>query len=197
MELTASMENSDKSLIDAHCQGDPAAFGELVHRYGDSVLGYLIRMSGNREQAEDLFQETFKRVHEKAHTFRGPQFKGWLFRIATNVALDGIRRGKRSKAISLNQQLDCDNPNSEQLGAVALADDSYNPSEQALKAEQTEQVRRAIELLPARQRATLVLAYYQQLSYTDVAEVLGCSVGTVKTQMFRALRTLANKLPEI
>jgi RNA polymerase sigma-70 factor (ECF subfamily) len=197
MELTASMENSDKSLIDAHCQGDPAAFGELVHRYGDSVLGYLIRMSGNREQAEDLFQETFKRVHEKAHTFRGPQFKGWLFRIATNVALDGIRRGKRSKAISLNQQLDCDNPNSEQLGAVALADNSYNPSEQALKAEQTEQVRRAIELLPARQRATLVLAYYQQLSYTDVAEVLGCSVGTVKTQMFRALRTLANKLPEI
>ncbi|MHC4207266.1 MAG: RNA polymerase sigma factor [Planctomycetota bacterium] len=191
------MENSDKSLIDAHCQGDPAAFGELVHRYGDSVLGYLIRMSGNREQAEDLFQETFKRVHEKAHTFRGPQFKGWLFRIATNVALDGIRRGKRSKAISLNQQLDCDNPNSEQLGAVALADNSYNPSEQALKAEQTEQVRRAIELLPARQRATLVLAYYQQLSYTDVAEVLGCSVGTVKTQMFRALRTLANKLPEI
>jgi RNA polymerase sigma factor (sigma-70 family) len=66
-----------------------------------------------------------------------------------------------------------------------------------LKTEQAEQVRRAIELLPARQRATLVLAYYQQLSYPDVAEVLGCSVGTVKTQMFRALKTLAHKLPEI
>ena len=136
-------------------------------------------------------------MHEKAHTFRGPQFKGWLFKIATRVALDGMRQGKRIKAVSLNQQLDCDNPNSEQLGAVALADNSCNPSEQALKAEQTEQVRRAIELLPARQRATLVLAYYQQLSYPDVAEVLGCSVGTVKTQMFRALRTLAQKLPEI
>jgi len=191
------MENTDKSLIDAHRRGDPAAFGELVRRYGDSVLGYLIRMSGNREKAEDLFQETFKRVHEKAHTFRGPQFKGWLFKIATHVALDGLRRGKRTKTVSLNQQLDCDNPNSEQLGAVALADNSYNPSEQALKAEQTEQVRRAIELLPERQRATLVLAYYQQLSYPDVAEVLGCSVGTVKTQMFRALKTLAQKLPEI
>jgi len=136
-------------------------------------------------------------VHEKAHTFRGPQFKGWLFKIATRAALDGFRRGKRSKAVSLNQQLDCDNPNSEQLGAVALVDNSCNPSEQASKAEQTEQVRQAIELLPERQRATLVLAYYQQLSYTDVAEVLGCSVGTVKTQMFRALKTLANKLPEI
>ena len=191
------MENTDKSLIDAHCQGDPAAFGELVRRYGDRVLGYLIRMSGNREQAEDLFQETFKRVHEKAHTFRGPQFKGWLFRIATNVALDGIRRSKHTKAISLNQQLDYDNPNSEQLSAVVTADNSNNPSEQASKAEQTEQVRQAIRSLPSRQRATLVLAYYQQLSYTDVAEVMGCSIGTVKTQMFRALRTLADKLPEI
>jgi RNA polymerase sigma-70 factor (ECF subfamily) len=197
MELTASMEKTDKSLIDAHCQGDAAAFGELVRRYGDNVLGYLIRMSGNREQAEDFFQETFKRVHEKAHTFRGPQFKGWLFKIATNVVLDGIRRNKHTKAISLNQQLDCDNPNSEQLDAVALADNSCNPSEQALKAEQAEQVRQAIRSLPSKQRATLVLAYYQQLSYPDVAEVLGCSVGTVKTQMFRALRTLANKLPEI
>ena len=111
------MVKTDKSLIDAHLKGDATAFSELVRRYGDSVLGYLTRMSGNREQAEDLFQETFKRVHEKAHTFRGPQFKGWLFRIATNVALDGIRRGKRTKAISLNQQLDCDNPNSEQLSA--------------------------------------------------------------------------------
>jgi len=197
MESIASMENTDKSLIDAHRRGDPAAFGQLVRRYGDSVLGYLVRMSGNREKAEDFFQETFKRVHEKAHTFRGPQFKGWLFRIATNVALDGIRRGKRVKTLSLNHQFDCDNSNSDQLGAVALVDNSYNPSEQALKAEQAEQVRRAIQLLPERQRATLVLAYYQQLSYPDVAEVLGCSVGTVKTQMFRALKTLANKLPEI
>jgi RNA polymerase sigma-70 factor (ECF subfamily) len=197
MELTASMEKTDKSLLDAHRQGDPAAFGELVRRYGDSVLGYLIRMSRNREQAEDLFQETFKRVHEKAHTFHGPQFKSWLFKIATRVALDGIRRSKRIKTVSLNQQLDCDNPNSEQSAAVALADNSYNPSEEALKAELREQVRQAIELLPARQRATLILAYYQQLSYPDVAEVLGCSVGTVKTQMFRALKTLADKLPEI
>lgn len=136
-------------------------------------------------------------MHEKAHTFHGPQFKGWLFKIATRVALDGIRHGKRIKAVSLNQKLDCDNPNSEQLGAVALADNSYNPSEEASKAEMREQVRQAIELLPARQRATLILAYYQQLSYPEVAEVLGCSVGTVKTQMFRALKTLAHKLPEI
>jgi len=191
------MENTDKSLIDAHRQGDPTAFGELVRRYGNSVLGYLMRMTGSREQAEDLFQETFKRVHEKAHTFRGPQFKGWLFKIATRVAVDSIRRRKRVRVLSLNRELDCTDRNGEQLGAVAVADNSCNPSQQAMRAEQTEQVRQAIELLPAKQRATLVLAYYQQLSYREVATVLGCSIGTVKTQMYRALRTLAERLPDI
>jgi len=191
------MENTDKSLIDAHRQGDPTAFGELVRRYGNSVLGYLMRMTGSREQAEDLFQETFKRVHEKAHTFRGPQFKGWLFKIATRVAVDSMRKRKKMRVVSLNRELDCTDRNDEQLGAVAVADNSCNPSHQAMMAEQTEQVRQAIELLPAKQRATLVLAYYQQLSYREVATVLGCSIGTVKTQMYRALRTLAERLPDI
>ncbi len=191
------MENTDKSLIDAHRQGDPTAFSELVRRYGDSILGYLMRMSGNHHQAEDLFQETFKRVHEKAHTFRGGKFKSWLFTIATHVAIDGLRRRRRMQVVSLNQKLDCTDQDSEELSAVALADDSYEPSREAAKAEQAELVRDAIESLPARQRATLVLAYYQQLSYPKVAEVLGCSLGTVKTQMYRALRTLAQKLPDV
>ncbi len=191
------MVNTDKSLIDAHLKGDTTAFGELVRRYGDSVLGYLTRMTGSREQAEDVFQETFKRVHEKADTFRGGRFKSWLFTIATNVAIDGFRGRKRLQVISLNQKLDCDEEESQELGAVAVADDSYEPSQKAIMAEQKEQVRQALELLPARQRATLVLAYYQQLSYPEVAQVLGCSVGTVKTQMYRALKTLAQRLPDI
>lgn len=191
------MENTDKSLLEAHCRGDSTAFSELVRRYGDSILGYLRRMSGNHHQAEDLFQETFKRVHEKAHTFRGSQFKSWLFTIATNVAIDGLRRHRRMRIVSLNQRLDCTDQDSEEMGAVALADDSCEPSQEAARAEQTELVRNAIDSLPARQRATLVLAYYQQLSYPEVAKVMGCSLGTVKTQMYRALRTLAQKLPDV
>ena len=101
------------------------------------------------------------------------------------------------QVVSLNQRLDCTDQDSEELSAVALADDSYEPSQEAAKAEQAELVRDAIESLPARQRATLVLAYYQQLSYPEVAKVLDCSLGTVKTQMFRALRTLAQKLPDV
>ncbi len=191
------MVKTDKSLIDAHLQGDTTAFGEIVHRYGDSLLGYLIRMTGSIEQAEDLFQETFKRVHEKADTFRGTRLKSWLFAIATNVAIDGFRRGKRLQVVSLNQKLDCDDENCQEFSTVAVADNSYGPSQKAIMTERKEQVRQALELLPARQRATLVLAYFQQLTYPEVAQVLGCSTGTVKTQMYRVLKTLAQRLPDI
>jgi len=191
------MEKTDKSLIDAHLQGDREAFGELVCRYGDSLLGYLTKMCRNREQAKDLFQETFKRVHEKAHTLRSSQFKSWLYTIATRVAMDGLRKDNRVRMVSLDQPPGCDGDNCPELGAVAVAADCDDPSQEASKAEQKELVRRAVESLPDRQRVTLVLAYYQGLSYREVATALDCSIGTVKTQMFRALRTLAQRLPDI
>ncbi len=191
------MEKTDKNLIDAHLQGDREAFGEIVRRYGDSLLGYLTKICRNREQAKDLFQETFKRVHEKAHTLRGSQFKSWLYTIATRVALDGLRKGNRVRMVSLDQSPGCEGDNCPKLGAAVVAAECDDPSQEAVKAEQKELVRRAVESLPDRQRVTLVLAYYQGLSYREVAGVLNCSIGTVKTQMFRALRTLAQRLPDI
>ena len=187
---------NDESLIAAHLQGDPTAFRELVRQYGDSVLGYLFRMTGNRDQAEDLFQETFKRVHEKAHTYRGGSLKSWLFTIATRVTIDLVRRRRRLTLVSLNQDGDCDGENSGRQASALAAGDAVDPADEMVKEEQKEQVRRAVESLPVGQRATLVLAYYQQLSYREVAAVLGCSVGSVKTQMSRALATLAKRLPD-
>jgi len=190
------MGRTDDSLVAAHLHGDATAFRELVQRYGDGVLGYLFRMTGNRDQAEDLFQETFKKVHEKAHTFRGQRFKSWLFTIATRVAIDSARRRKRRPVLTVVSGADCDEDHPSSLDTLAACEDAADPAEEMVKAEQKEHVRRAIESLPARQRATLVLAYYQQLSYREVADVMGCSIGTVKTQMSRALATLARKLPD-
>ena len=187
------MEGLDESLVAAHLRGDPAAFGELVRRYGDGVLGYLCHMTGNRDQAEDLFQETFKRVHEKAHTYRGGGFKSWLFTIATRAAIDTARRRKRITTLSLNQ--DADGDDDPPLETVA-ARDAADPAEELIREEQKEQVRGAIASLPVGQRSALVLAYYQQLSYQEVAQTLGCSVGSVKTQMSRALAKLAQRLPD-
>ena len=191
------MERTGQSLIEAHCQGCPTAFGELVRRYGGGVFGHLIQLCGHREQAEDFFQETFKRVHQKAHTFRGPRLKPWLLSIATRVAMNGLRKNRRLKVVSLDQEKAHANADCEESGTVAVLDNSSTPLDEVVNAEQKQQVRQAIDFLPVKQRATLVLAYYQQLSYPEVAEVMGCSVGTVKTQMYRAFRTLAQKLPEL
>jgi RNA polymerase sigma-70 factor (ECF subfamily) len=191
------MEDTDRSLVEAHLGGDRTAFAELVRRHGDHLLGYLTRVCGDREQAEDLFQETFRRVHEKARTLRGNQFKGWLYTIATRIALDGFRKRARHRAIPLDQSPDCEGENCQACSIVTVAESCPDPSDAAVREEQKEQVQRALDALPAKQRATLVLAYYQQLSYREVAEAMGCSMGAVRQYMFRGLRALARTLPDV
>lgn len=197
MGQVAAIDTTDTSLIAAHCGGDSTAFAEIVRRYGGELFGYLVRISGGRDNAEDIFQETFKRVHEKGHTFRGGSFKSWLFTIATRLAIDAGRKNRRLKFISLNGWLGSDDEGGPELSDVAAIDRSAGPCETVERDEHIAQVRQAINTLPVKQRATLVLAYYQQLSYSEVAAVQGCSVGTVKTQMFRAMKTLARRLPDI
>ncbi len=186
------MQPTDRDLIDRYVQGDRTAFDGLIRAYGPPVLGYLRRVCHTPEDADDCFQETFRRVHEKAHTVKGNTFKPWLFRVATNVAMDGFRRQKRERAVSLDSEL----ASPDRLSPLDTAvDDSLSAENELIQDEQACQVRQAVASLPDRQRTTLVLAYYQKLSYAQVAEALDCSVGTVKTQMFRALKALAVKLP--
>jgi RNA polymerase sigma-70 factor (ECF subfamily) len=187
------METSDEALMVAHCEGDPAAFGQLVGRYAGPLLGYLTRMVGDRHQAEDMFQETFMRVHTHAGSFRdGGRFKTWLFTIATRRSIDLLRkRGRRPASVSM----DADElaPGLE----AELADTGCDPGVATARAEVKEQVRHAVDSLPDRQRAVLLLAYFHGLTYAEVAEALTCSPGTVKTHMSRALQTLAKRLPEL
>jgi len=189
------MTRSDQQLIQDHLVGDTQAFEVMVRRYGPALLGYLRKVCASREDAEDCFQEVFQRVHAKVHTVKGDRFRAWLFRVATNLAMDGFRQNKRRKTVSLFQTYTDDQGRETEYIGV-LTDTSMNPAEQAQLSEQTQQVRYAIQSLPDKQRATLVLAYYQQMTYTQVAQVLGCSVGTVKQQMYRALKLLARKLPD-
>jgi RNA polymerase sigma-70 factor, ECF subfamily len=189
------MTRSDRQLIQDHLAGETQAFEAVVRRYGPDLLGYLSRLCTSLEDAEDCFQEVFQRVHAKIHTVKGDRLRAWLFRVATNLAMDGFRRNKRRKTVSLFQT-NADEPGRETEYMSVLTDTSMNPAEQVQLSEQTQQVRDAIQSLPDKQRATLVLAYYQQMTYAQVAQVLGCSVGTVKQQMYRALKLLAQKLPD-
>lgn len=178
------MEPTDEFLMKAHREGDPSAFSDLVHRYHNPLFGYLMRMLHHRELAEDCLQETFLRVHKKGRTYRtGAKFKSWLFTIATRIAIDTLRKNRRALE---TQSLDHTAP----VEAPAAS-----PDEEAVRSETRETIRAAVESLPPKQRAALILSYYQGHTYSEVADIMGCSLGTIKTHMSRALKKLATILP--
>ena len=187
------MDINNRGLLQGFVQGDKAALEQAIRLYGDGLLGYLTKMTGSRETAEDYFQQTFCRVCEKAHTFRGPNLRAWIFRIATNVAMDGFRKQKREMMLERIETDDCEG---QSTIAAAQAKTNSQPLEVIQKEEQKLMVQQLIDELPSGQRTILVLSYYQQLSYSEVAEVLNCSIGTVKAQMYRALKKMADKLPD-
>jgi len=179
------MERTDELLMEAYRDGDSSAFPLLVHRYHSLLYGYLMRMLNNSEIAEDCFQETFLRVHRKAHTYRtGARFKNWLYTIATRIAIDSVRHAARRPQ---TESFELDEP---------AQMDGRDPSEDAARNELKQTVQAALETLPPQQRAALVLAYYQGHTYPEVAQIMGCSLGTVKTHMSRALKKLSTQLPK-
>lgn len=187
------MPESDEALMAMYQRGGTEALDVLVRRHANALLGYLVRLTGDRHHAEDLFQETFVRVHVKASTFQtGLSFKRWLFAIATNLSMDFFRRRKRQPLL-LSPDGGAEDP---ERMAQAVPDTAPDPAAQAVSAESKKRVVQALDSLPPRQRATLVLAYFEDLSYAEVARAMGCSVGTVKTQVSRALTTLARILPD-
>jgi RNA polymerase sigma-70 factor (ECF subfamily) len=178
------MERTDELLMEAYRDGDQSAFPPLVHRYKSPLYGYLMRMVHNSEMAEDCFQETFLRVHRKAYTYRsGATFRSWLYAIATNTALDTLRRVARRPQTDPIEERE------------PVNFDANDPSDDAARSELRQTVMAAINTLPPQQRAALVLAYYQGHTYPEVAEIMGCSLGTVKTHMSRALKKLSTQLP--
>jgi RNA polymerase sigma-70 factor (ECF subfamily) len=186
------MEHDDETLMIAHRNGDADAFGVLVNRHAGLLLGYLTRMVGDRQQAEDVFQEAFAKVHAGRGSYReGAPFKPWLFTIATRCALDLIRKRQRRPApVSYDDEAIAEGLQGE------LVDAAPDPSANCERNEVKEQVEKAVKMLPERQRAALLLSYFHGMSYPEVAEAMKCSLGSVKTHMSRALQTLAKRLPD-
>jgi len=188
------MEPTDETLMEAYQQGDETALAQLVRRHSGPLLGYLTRMSSSPHLAEDLFQETFVRVHRKADTFRPDgKFKSWLYTIATHLAVDELRRRKRAPImLSLEEQNGDHHPLSDRL-----ADTAAGPADCAASADLRARVRGALGVLTPGQRAILSLTYFEGFTYPEAARALGRSVGTIKKQMSRALRSLARALPDL
>ncbi|MCL2348303.1 MAG: sigma-70 family RNA polymerase sigma factor [Planctomycetaceae bacterium] len=181
---------TDEDLLLTYRESDDrVAFETLVERYERELFGYLRHYLGNNESAEDVFQWTFFLVHEKCHLFEeGRKFRPWLYRIATNQAIDTHRRNKQSRsAASIDTDYDVVNgwnPYHDQL----ISEET--PAELASAFEQANQVRDAVEQLPEQLRQVLYLVYFQGMTYREAAERLDIPFGTVKTRLDMAIRKL-------
>ncbi len=169
---------SDDALIASILDGSETAFQQLIERHQDRLFGLLRRLVRDRFAVEDLAQEVFVKVFRKLHTFnRESAFFTWVYRIAVNAATDHLERQGRRK---LRLVEDTNTLDSGDRGSDCGA------AEPILEEELRQVTRQILEELPEKYRTILVLREYEDLSYTDMAEVLGCSIGTVESRLFRA-----------
>jgi RNA polymerase sigma-70 factor (ECF subfamily) len=182
---------TDEDLIQrVRVQGDDGAFETLVHRYEHELYGYLRRyLGGDAQLAEDVFQATFLRVHQKSDQFAaGNRFRPWLYAIATNQAIDARRRNHRHRMVSLDRRAD-GGDESGSLGAT-IAAKGRTSADLMQDAETINWVLEAVAALPEPLRSTLDLVYRQGLKQREVASRLGIPLGTVKSRLNTALNRL-------
>lgn len=183
-DWTVTVVGDDRELARAAAAGDREAFGRLVDRYQRTVYRLCYRFVGRHDEARDLAQDAFVRAWRGLRGFKGQSaFSTWLYRIGVNVCLSRVT-GNTPRLDDMDQ-LD---PNEARDPA------SDGPLEAILRAGRTAAVRAAIARLPPRQRATLVLRVYHELPHERIAEILDCSVGASKANLFHALANLKKML---
>ncbi|HQZ18291.1 MAG TPA: sigma-70 family RNA polymerase sigma factor [Vicinamibacteria bacterium] len=167
---------TDEELVRLARNGDPAAFDEIVERHKGAVFRAALSALRNREDAEDVTQETFITAYRKLDSFRGEsRLRTWLSRIAWNRSMDHRRRGRFRSFLHLDEP-----------DAVELPSLEADPERATLAASAHARVRREIDRLPETLRDTLLLASAGDLDYASIAEMLGVREGTVKSRVFEA-----------
>ncbi len=183
---------TDEQLVGAYRTGRTEAFEALVERYRQELFHFLLRFVRRRATADDLFQETFLQVHLSADTFDlTRRFKPWLFTIAANKARDFLRKNTRERTAPLSATID----RSESEGrsfADLLEADLPLPVENVTGEETRELVRDAVDQMPEHLREVLLMAYFHQFAYKEIADMLGIPLGTVKSRLHAAVGTFAD-----
>ena len=180
----------EKQIIEKVLAGDSNAFGELVEAYQDKVYNLALRMCGNADDAFDLAQDAFFRAWRGLSGFQFESaFSTWLFRLTSNVCLDWLRAKKRRPTVSLTTLDD----EGEEV-QMEIRDPGKSPEELLLAAEDREALAKAMNQLPVEYRQILTLRAIDDLSYTQIAEILKLREGTVKSRLNRARAALRKKL---
>jgi len=185
-------ERDDTALALALKSGDESAFDELVRRYQGRVYAVAYRVTGNREDALDVAQESLLKAYRKIYTWQPTGgFLPWLLRLTSNQAIDHIRRRKRQQHERLDETFV---PTSE----GAAVEPRTAGTEEAVRASEIDgRIRGALVVLSPTQRTVFVLRHFEGLQLAEIAEELGCTVGSVKVHLFRALKKLRVELADM
>ena len=175
-------------------RGDTSAFAELVDKYKQPVINVVFRTLRDGSEAEDVAQAVFLQVYKSAHRYQPTaKFTTWLFTIARNLCLNEVRRRARHPAESLEAGFPTEG--GDELQARQFEDHrTASPTDALLHGELEEKVRNAVAALPETQRTALALCRQEELSYEDIARVLGCSLSATKSLIHRARETLKERL---
>jgi len=183
---------SDEELLRRHLAGQAGAFESLMRRRGGEVYRFLWRFLGNRALADDVFQETFLQIHLAADRFDpSRRLKPWLFTIAANKARDAMRSRSRRQTVTL------DNVIGDEEMATTFLDlleaDIEMPIDQVQNLELRQAVQKIVLEMPDNLREVLLLSYFDQMPYKEIADVLSVPLGTVKSRLHAAVHQFARR----
>ena len=182
----------DAALMLRVKRGDDTAFAELVEKYKQPVMNVVYRILRDGSEAEDLAQNVFLQVYKSAHRYEvSARFSTWLFTIARNLCLNEIRRRSRHPA----ESLDATHPESDDQPARQYQDHkTFSAPELLLHGELEQKIEQALAELPENQRTAILLCRKDDLSYEEIAKVVGCSLSATKSLIHRGRETLKQKL---
>jgi len=186
-----AMESDASAIARGLRRRDPDLLDRLIEQYQHRLLRYLVCLAGNRELAEDLFQETWIRVLERGHQYDGKhEFSTWLYAVARNLTIDYLRK---KRPVSLDGMID-----------RLMEDDRHAPFEPAdnrpmawevvLQHQEAERISAALLSIPSEYRETVILRFQEELALDEIARVTGAPLGTVKSRLYRGLNMLMSRL---
>jgi len=186
-----AMESETSAIARGLRRRDPDLLDRLIEQYQHRLLRYLVYLSGNRELAEDLFQETWIRVLERGHQYDGKhEFSTWLYAVARNLTIDYLRKKNPLSLDGINDGLMED----EDRAPLEPADTRPLAWEVVQQREQAERINAALVSIPAEYREAVVLRFQEGLALDEIATVTGARLGTVKSRLYRGLNLLMSRL---
>jgi RNA polymerase sigma-70 factor (ECF subfamily) len=188
------VQANEQDLLNRAKRGEEAALVALVHRYQTAVFNVAYRLLGNRQDAEDAAQEAFIRAFRALDSFETERpFAPWIKRITTNHCLNRLEKARIRPAVTA---VDLAAPGEEEASLDKFAHHNPTPEQSVLVQEQAGDIRAAIISLPPRFRAVIELRHFQQMAYDEIAVAMERPLSSVKSDLFRARKMLAEKLKE-